>query len=778
VNVLRDRNTELSRKCAIAEAEAASLRAQLKTAETAIHKLKDDAAKMKTMVAQTRSACANEVRKRDRQIDGLKKAVSEAGRARGTRSNGGITTITVTGDIGGDTVQGTSKHETMGDGYDLRQETNSFLAELAKGLSEENETLLGLVRRTKDSLKDMSGLAERDVVVGDGHATTLAVTPGEMAGEIEGILEHLRTILTNPSFVPIEEVVVREDEINRLRDGWEKMETRWSEAVHLMDGWRRRMQADGRPVNMEELKMGLRLSPVRVRNVAETAQNLGLRLAAVEEEMEDDSRLRLPTPEHSSLHLVPAPELEEAELDGSDDESSILVDDMDVNDLDLEEPNVQVLQHSAMLNSMDSSPLPPPPELSPLKDNYSAGNRGEPELSPFKRATRERPTDFTTIIEENTCELRQEEAQAPEPPPHRTKPLPPRRQEGRPTKPDTPPSSVTSSEKRESPGSITLVKSEEDDSVSKPARAPTARSRPIVTRRATRPGRSEPTTRPPTTRPAAARTTRIAAEPDKEKPTRATRTVREPEPEKPAKAIRTTKQPEQRQAPTSKSRPLRSKPSRPDLQRESESSPTAPLPSSSSKPTTADCTTSSTSTTSAATSNSATSTASNKTVRPVSPVKPPGSPTRLPMPRNGASILPPPVQSPLTMATIAAKLAASEKEADAARVRAKLRAMKLARGKKDDADGQGGEQRELETNRDANNRSIKTVAAEEVLEQRTGSETAGNGDGKADLVVEKPRKRERELGRRTGKVASRRRSTLNPQELKSLIQGDVNVDLA
>ncbi|CAG9950563.1 unnamed protein product [Clonostachys rosea f. rosea IK726] len=51
--------------------------------------------------------------------------------------------------------------------------------------------------------------------------------------------------------------------------------------------------------------------------------------------------------------------------------------------------------------------------------------------------------------------------------------------------------------------------------------------------------------------------------------------------------------------------------------------------------------------------------------------------SRLPLPRNaeaGAQ------QSPLTMANIAAKLAASEKEADAARVRAKLKAVRGARG--------------------------------------------------------------------------------------------------
>src|SRR5699024_5419254 len=101
--------------------------------------------------------CANEVRKRDRQIDGLKKAVTEAGRARGASKSPGITTITVVGDIGSESDPVAQSHTATGDGYDLRMETNSFLAELAKSLSEENETVLGLLRSTTGQLKEMSG---------------------------------------------------------------------------------------------------------------------------------------------------------------------------------------------------------------------------------------------------------------------------------------------------------------------------------------------------------------------------------------------------------------------------------------------------------------------------------------------------------------------------------------------------------------------------------------------------------------------------------------------
>ncbi|KAK0728518.1 Afadin and alpha-actinin-binding-domain-containing protein, partial [Lasiosphaeria miniovina] len=263
VQRLQEKHAEAQRKVGISEAAEAALQASLKTADAVIHRLKDEAARIKALAAQTRTACANEVRKRDRQIDGLRKAVVDAGRARGGAKSIGVTSITVAGEILGaaadDHAEGGGGDTTAGDsGYDLRAETNAFLAELAKGLSAENETLLGLVRTTTEQLWEMSGWDSDNTNSNTDNGQALG-SCAELAGDLEAVVAHMRTILTNPSFVPIEEVVVREDEIHRLRDGWEKMETRWREAVHLIDGWRRRMQASGRPVNVEDLKMGLRL---------------------------------------------------------------------------------------------------------------------------------------------------------------------------------------------------------------------------------------------------------------------------------------------------------------------------------------------------------------------------------------------------------------------------------------------------------------------------------------------------------------------------------------
>ncbi|KAJ2971474.1 hypothetical protein NUW58_g9411 [Xylaria curta] len=296
-----------------------------------------------------------------------------------------------------------------------------------KGLSEENEGLLTLVRHTVEGLREMSGL---DRNTGSSHEQgshshvgddlimrPLQKSAEELAAELEAIVEHLRSILTNPSFVPIEEVEVRDDIITQLREGLETMEARWKDAVHMIDGWRRRMVSSGKSVDMEDLQMGLRLSPVRVRDVEETANVEPMRLSCVQEEDEEEDvgdhqhqdekpgprRFGSRSPE--SLRLVPASNSEGEELgdDDSDSDSSIFQDDLDDDDLDVEEPNVQILQISTA-ESIDSSPLPEPPQISPLKDSYSSGNRGAGPKQHSKKAG-----DFTPITEEETKDLAAEE---------------------------------------------------------------------------------------------------------------------------------------------------------------------------------------------------------------------------------------------------------------------------------------------------------------------------------------------------------------------------------
>ncbi|KAL6866086.1 hypothetical protein ACO1O0_002186 [Amphichorda felina] len=609
---LTEKTAEAQRKLDIAESSESALKTQLKSADAAVRGLKDDLARTKALVAQARAACATDVRRRDRQIETLKKQLGEAGRARGSRTNSAITTINVTGDFGVEKGISTRGSSIGTEDYSLRSETNAFLAKLAQDLSEENEGILNAMQKAMEQLRHMSGW-NNDV----NNDAQVVKQPNwqDMASELESVLDHMKTILTNPSFVPIEEVMIREEEINRLKDGWVKMETRWKEAVHLIDGWRKRMAASGKPVCDEELQMGLRLSPVQVRTVDETRQARRFDLSAVAEEDDDEAESAQQSPCPSSDHsidLVPeqAPDeqdLQESKqydggLDARDDEEGYYEE---------EEADIEVLQESTapprLDLSRDSSPLPEPPQLSPLRNSVSAGNRG----TLIGEKPRKRAGDFTTIVEENTADL------------------------------------VRVSPRRPSP------------------------------RRAGRPLSATPNARRSRERSSPARTSL-------------------------EEALLSPQHGDKEQTENG-----------PPEEYDSDEDELASAPP-------------------------------HKTPRRGS--------SKLPVSRHADA-----QQSPLTMATIAAKLAASEREADAARLRAKLRAFR-------------GAKRPTIAQPESTPADPPTVATQQDIQVEDVDPV------KRDPVEEpqqqgKPEKRKRD--RRTSKVTSRRRSTLSPWELDSLMSGNV-----
>ncbi|KAK4190736.1 Afadin and alpha-actinin-binding-domain-containing protein [Podospora australis] len=803
---LQEKHAEAQRKAGLSEASEATLRTHLKVAEGTVQRLKEEASRTKLLAAQTRSACATEVRKRDRQIEGLKKAVTEAARARGASKSPGVTTITVVGDIGEQglvPVSPSMDGDNSSNNYDLRQETNSFLAELAKGLSEENEGLLSLIRRTTESLKDMSGwnaVNGYSTEHGEEHALPIPAGCAEMTLEVDAVLEHLRTILTNPSFVPIEEVVVREDEINRLRDGWEKMETRWKEAVHLIDGWRRRMQASGRPVNVEELKMGLRLSPVKVSEVEETAHGgLGLQLEAVFEDSEDIDFLRAPCDE-GPLDLVPeqtnADDLEHQE---ESDASSVFDDNVDADDYDDEEPNVEILQQSVMSNP----PLPPAPQLSPLRDHFSAGNKGG-ERGATGPNLRRRPK-----FEENLRNNRAASDEAPIPPPHGTKPQSPQK------KPllslrTVPPEEAAEVALPKSAAVSTPDTSVSNDSVSMAKSVEVPAPKPTSTT-ATRPvKRPSPMTKPPTTT-----TTTGTRKPPSKPPSRAEERTERKAPSRaddraekkaPSRAEDRTerKAPSRAENSTEKkvtTRPPVKRPAKPPITRGRSETRKAGEGTSTKPPTRNTSATSTTSTRSAPVATSAT-VKNKETALPADTEVPTPSKSprrvnsRLPLPRGGSggsgNMLPPPQQSPLSMATIQAKLVASERDADAARVRAKLKAARLGKGINLPPPSYGGDSTapptpsELESEGDSYHlqqqqryRDYTHRQAEEEEEEEADELGMDLSAPAPPQVIhsQRPRDRKRGMSSSTKRVESRRRSTLNSMELETLIQGgNVTVD--
>jgi hypothetical protein len=245
--------------------------------------LREEAARAKQQTAQVRAACANDVRKRDVQIQRLKTHLNDQQRgasgstssARGKRDAAGVMKIVI---VPGNKLSSSSAMHTEAKDvdsykYDLRNETTDFLTNLSQELSDENDNLIALIRNSLTVLKEVQGLPKTmSGQAGDhgsetddqdrAHENNMVQAPpmsySALSGDMEHVLDNLRNLLTNPNFVPIEEVQERDEEIQKLRSGWEKMEGKWREAILMMDGWRKRM-SEGEAVNLNDIKQGLGL---------------------------------------------------------------------------------------------------------------------------------------------------------------------------------------------------------------------------------------------------------------------------------------------------------------------------------------------------------------------------------------------------------------------------------------------------------------------------------------------------------------------------------------
>lgn len=268
---LENRNVDLDRQLVLTGAQERAARATLRSAETRNKTLREGMARLKGTVTQIRAQCATDVRRRDGEIQRLKRHLE--GR-RGRDGNGGQVGVVVVTPGLNKGPQGNRNGELGTDledpTYSLKQETTEFLTHLSQGLSDENDALIGLVRGTLETLRSLQGLpadsAQRIEIgvsaEGMEHGNGFMGGPSSyeaLATSTDEVLEHLRGLLTNPSFVPLEEVEIREEEIHRLREGWEKMAARWKEAVALMDGWKKRMVDTGDTINLEDLRRGIDL---------------------------------------------------------------------------------------------------------------------------------------------------------------------------------------------------------------------------------------------------------------------------------------------------------------------------------------------------------------------------------------------------------------------------------------------------------------------------------------------------------------------------------------
>ena len=273
VERVQNRNAELMRNMSAMDAQERALKANMRKVEVQVRELKEQTLKLKSMLDQVRAKCISDVRKRDIELEKLKAHLT--GLQRGKRDASGMKINTLNPQpamIGAKEMRG--GQDVNSADWSLEKETNDFLAALVNETSTENVALRSIVGDTLLELKQLTGLdqeqdqegqAEEDDGIGipgqyrkshqlaDSAQSEALVSCDRLATEMVSVMEHCRAILKDPSFVSIEEVQIREDEIIKLRQGWEKMANKWKEAVVMMDTWRRRMLDGGDSINIDEL---------------------------------------------------------------------------------------------------------------------------------------------------------------------------------------------------------------------------------------------------------------------------------------------------------------------------------------------------------------------------------------------------------------------------------------------------------------------------------------------------------------------------------------------
>ncbi|KAL1302828.1 hypothetical protein AAFC00_003163 [Neodothiora populina] len=269
---LRSQVGEKERSVVQAQTETRNMKVEMRRMEASVKTLQDQLAKLKASVGHIKTQCTNDIRKRDLHIERLKTHLQ--GQQRGNKGGVVAPMLNITG---GSTGSGRSFNMSVRNiedpEYSLKQETNEFLTQLSQSLSDENDGLIAMLRGTIQTMKDLLGLDEtpqdHDTMYADQGVdlnATLDYGNGEspisyeaLATEVESTLEVLRNVLTSADFVSMDEVEQRDEEILRLREGWEMMEARWKEVLTMMNTWRTKMEDGGDTINLDDLKRGLGL---------------------------------------------------------------------------------------------------------------------------------------------------------------------------------------------------------------------------------------------------------------------------------------------------------------------------------------------------------------------------------------------------------------------------------------------------------------------------------------------------------------------------------------
>ncbi|KAK6340463.1 hypothetical protein TWF730_002215 [Orbilia blumenaviensis] len=240
----KSRCEELERRCANLQGQERVLNANVRSAEITAKALKDETARLKTMVQQVRTQHANEIRKRDHQISKMKERLLEKSRGgRGNKQPISFPGVTLFGTSSTTHLGGSVGNDGLvagGTDIALTEDTTAILTTLSQNLADENDTLVSMIRSTVTTLKAISGMdteVDQEAELEEGERNVIAndVSYVSLSSDVDEVLEHLKDMLNQPNYVPLEDLDVRDREIERLQSQLQGTLEAWKNAIALVD---------------------------------------------------------------------------------------------------------------------------------------------------------------------------------------------------------------------------------------------------------------------------------------------------------------------------------------------------------------------------------------------------------------------------------------------------------------------------------------------------------------------------------------------------------------
>ncbi|KAF8540719.1 Afadin and alpha-actinin-binding-domain-containing protein [Trichophaea hybrida] len=251
IESLKTKVSELERKNSVLEAQARSANSTIRTIESSAKSLRDESVRLKTLLAQVRTQCANDIRKRDMQIQKMKERLLDT--RRGTRPTASTIVITGAQQPSRSTMREyNDAGEAIGSSLNpLTDETVDFLTTLSQTLADENDSILALLRQCLSTLKAVQGLPDDDHNPQTEEEVEDAVNPvvappanfESLSLELDTVMGSLQEMLNQPNYVPVEDLAEKEEEIAILKRRNEVLEEEWKKAIDLVDGWNKSLVA-------------------------------------------------------------------------------------------------------------------------------------------------------------------------------------------------------------------------------------------------------------------------------------------------------------------------------------------------------------------------------------------------------------------------------------------------------------------------------------------------------------------------------------------------------